>query len=204
MTTQELIDYYKGLLILQYAVQPNALATVDATIKALVQDQVVSKVRDGFDVETAIGAQLDILGKYRGINRTLFGVVADDDWGMMEYGDVDDSLSGWIEYADADPFVNWLEYNDLNGVPYPLTDTQMRRLILLAAQTHSWDGGLGSLDDILYATFGAYVTVVDNQNMSITFQHQSADPDSDGLWAVAVLADVLPHPAGVSYTIVEV
>jgi len=204
MTTQDLIDYYKGLLILQYATQPNALATVDAVIKALVQDQIVSKVRDAFDLETAIGAQLDIVASYRGIPRVVFGVVPDEDWSLMEYSDADNSLYGWMEYSDADPFINWLEYNDLNGVPKSLTDTQMRRLIKLVAGLHSWDGGLGSLDRILFSTFGHYVNVVDNLNMSVVYQHQAIDPDTDGLWDVAILANVLPHPSGVAFTTVEV
>lgn len=205
MTTQEIIDYYKGLLILQYRALGNALAHVDALIAEFIQGQIVSKFRDAFDVTTAVGAQLDILGTFRGINRILFGVAVGDDWSLVPYTDASPgSYFGWGLYATIDPTWNFLQYADLNSVAVALSDSQMRRLIQLQAAFQSSDGTLGNLDNVLYAFFGSYVTVVDNLNMSITYNHQAIDPDTDQLWDMAVLANILPHGAGVSYTVVEV
>lgn len=206
MTTQELIDYYKGLLILQYASQGNAVNTIDLIASAIVQDQIISKVRDGFDVDTAIGAQLDILGQWRGVKRTLFGTVPADDWSLMEYADADDTFDGWMEYADADASVValWLEYVDVDGLPYDLSDTQYRKLIKFAADLSGWDGTLKGIDDILYKWFTTYVTISDNINMTITYTHNSADPDPDTLWDFALLANIVPHPSGVDVSYVEV
>lgn len=205
MTTQDVIDYYKGLLILQYSTQPNALATMDAIIRSFVQDQIASKVRDGFDLETALGMQLDILGQYRGISRVVFGIVPTPVWSLPEAGDTfPGTWLGWTELSDPDPTWNWLQVNDLNSVAYALSDQQMRRLIRLKAAIDSWDGGLGTLDALLFAAFGSYVTVIDNMNGSITYQHSFADPDPDLLWNVAVTAGILPHPCGKSFTVTEV
>lgn len=205
MTTQELIDYYKGLLILQYASLGNALAEMDLIIGVFLQDQILQKVRDGFDLETAIGAQLNILATYRGLSRVVFGATPGNFWSLVPYGDPDpDSYFGWAEYADADPTWNWIQYNDITGVPYVLSDHQLRNLIKLKALVDSWQGGLGDLDDILYTFFTTFVNVVDNENMSITYEHQTADPDPDQLFLMAELAGILPHPSGVSFTVVEV
>lgn len=70
MTTQELINYYADLLIIQYKNQPNAYATVQALTLPTIMDQLPFAVQDAFDIETAVGVQLDVLGKYAGVTRT--------------------------------------------------------------------------------------------------------------------------------------
>lgn len=62
MTTQELIDYYANLLILQYIGQPRAYATIQALVEPTIMDQLPITVQNAFDLETAVGAQLDTIG----------------------------------------------------------------------------------------------------------------------------------------------
>lgn len=205
MTTEDLISYYKALLILQYASLGNALGTVDAFIGELIQDQIIDKVRNAFDLDTAIGRQLDILGTYRGINRVVFGAAPGNFWSLVPYSDaLPGSYFGWAEYNDPVPSWLWEQYHDLDNVSYALSDSQMRRLIKFKALVDSWDGTLGGLDNILYLTFGAEVFLMDNEDMSIIYQHILADPDPDHLFEIAVLAGTFPNPAGVSFTTVEI
>lgn len=87
-TDQELINYYAGLLIVQYAGKPKAYATVQASAKPFVMNQLPLAVQNGFDLNTAIGKQLDILGKYIGISRngnSFTGPVTlnDDDYRIL-------------------------------------------------------------------------------------------------------------------------
>lgn len=201
----DVVNAYTGLLILQYAALPNASAHVQALMQAIVQDQIINKVRTGFNLDTALGAQLDILGTYRGVPREVFGSAPGSYWALVEYADPSPgSYFGIAEYADADPTWNTMQYIDVDSLAYTLTDNQMRRLIKLRAAMESTPFGLADLDNILYSVFGNYVNVVDNENMSIVYQHNHLDPDPDLLWAVTVLAGALPHPAGVSFTVVEV
>lgn len=205
MTTQELIDYYTGLLIMQYSAGGNAVATVQAIMYGLIQEQIVQKVGDGFDLDTAIGVQLTAVGTYRGAPRVVFGIVPGNYWSLVPYADpLPNSYFGWALYADPDPTWKWIQYADLDAFGTPLTDIQLRRLIRFLALTSSSDLTLGDLDNILYATFGIYVNVVDNKDMTITYDHTAADPDPDGLWGIVVLANALPHPAGVAFSVVEV
>jgi hypothetical protein len=206
MTTDELTDYYVSLLIVQYASLNNSTQTMRAIVKTLLQDQIVQQVQDAFDLNTAIGKQLDILGQFVGVSRNAFGLVPNDYWSLPSYSDtLPAAFFGWADYNSTPPLiVHWLQYNDLNGAAYTLTDNQMRRLIGLKAAFSTSGMGLGDIDNILYSYFGPYVNLLDNENMTIIYQHQIADPDPDKLWTVALLENALPHQAGVNVATVEV
>ena len=61
-------EYYSNLLILQYHDKPKAKATIEAVVN-LLPDELIQEVVGGFDIETAVGKQLDILGEYLGVDR---------------------------------------------------------------------------------------------------------------------------------------
>lgn len=73
MTVDELKIYYASLLINQYRDKPKAFATVKAVVDFMVMDLLPTEVRDAFDIETAVGVQLDTLGMYQGIDRYSWG-----------------------------------------------------------------------------------------------------------------------------------
>ena len=207
MLTADVISFYSDLLIIQYASLGNAVGTVQAYIGELVQDQIINQVANAFDLDTAIGNQLNILGSYRGVFREVFGLAAGSYWSLIPYTDpAPNSYFGWATYSGAAPTDLWLQYYDATTFSFSSTmsDHQMRRLIKFKAAYEGAQFTLGTIDQILYATFGVYVNLVDNENMTITYQHQTADPDPDGLWGVAVLGNAIPHPNGVSFSIVEI
>lgn len=61
-------SYYSNLLIMQYHNKPKAKATIESTV-GLLPDDLIMEVINGFDIETAVGKQLDILGEYVGVDR---------------------------------------------------------------------------------------------------------------------------------------
>ena len=61
-------SYYSNLLILEYHNKPKAKATIEATVD-LLPDTLIQEVANGFDLNTAVGKQLDILGEYVGLSR---------------------------------------------------------------------------------------------------------------------------------------
>lgn len=67
----EYTDYYADLLILQYKTQPKARATISALTEKVIADGLLLDVINGFDLLTAEGKQLDILGKYIGLSRNV-------------------------------------------------------------------------------------------------------------------------------------
>ena len=70
-TSQEFQNYYADLLILQYKTQPKARATIKALIKELYGSGSLLDLVNGFNLDTAVGKQLDTLGKYIGLNRQV-------------------------------------------------------------------------------------------------------------------------------------
>jgi hypothetical protein len=88
MTNEELSNYYANLLIFQYINKPKAYAMVAAQVLPVFMDQLPVAVQEAFNVNTAIGVQLDVIGKYVGVSRngyTLSGPVTlgDDDYRQL-------------------------------------------------------------------------------------------------------------------------
>lgn len=76
MTTQELINYYANLLISQYVGKPNAYAHMQTLVTPVIMDQLPLQVQNAYNLtgsSPAIGPQLDVLGKYAGVTRTVNG-----------------------------------------------------------------------------------------------------------------------------------
>lgn len=70
MTTQEIINYYANLLILQYLGKPRAYATIQALVTPVIMDQLPLQVQNAYEINSAVGVQLDVLGKYAGVTRS--------------------------------------------------------------------------------------------------------------------------------------
>lgn len=80
-------EYYSNLLILQYHNKPKAKATVESTVD-LLPDSLIQEVTNGFDLNTAVGKQLDILGKYIGLDRSYIkdgavSLLSDEDYRLL-------------------------------------------------------------------------------------------------------------------------
>lgn len=86
MTLRELTDYYALLLIYEYRGLPRANAQMQLYAKQAVADFLAGQVQTCFVLNSAIGAQLDTLGKYIGINRNV-GLPAEvSSFGFWTYG----------------------------------------------------------------------------------------------------------------------
>ena len=70
MTTAQIAAYYASLLIKQYKGKTRANAHIQAMITPLLMGQIPQALQIGFDSTTAVGPQLDILGKYVGVSRS--------------------------------------------------------------------------------------------------------------------------------------
>ncbi len=68
-----LVQYYADLLIIQYNGKPKATATIKTMVGVILQNGILLDVLDAFNPETAVGKQLDILGKWIGVDRYYLG-----------------------------------------------------------------------------------------------------------------------------------
>ena len=70
MTDTEIIKYYVDLLLMQYRNQPKARGHVEAFVTEVIANKNITEVLNGFDIETSVGNQLDLLAKYVDTQRT--------------------------------------------------------------------------------------------------------------------------------------
>jgi len=85
MNLTDTINYYANLLIIQYRNKPKAVATIKAIVSLFLSDDIFLQVQDAFDLDTAVGVQLDVLGKYTGVSRRGYAfdravTLGDDDY----------------------------------------------------------------------------------------------------------------------------
>lgn len=84
-TIEQLQNYYVNLLIIQYINKPRAREHIEVLARAAIMDLLPLEVRDGFDIDTAVGVQLDVIGQYIGLSRngrdfSGFVTLDDDDY----------------------------------------------------------------------------------------------------------------------------
>ena len=205
----ELIVFYQNTIISQYCDKPKASGTIGALMGGsgelgLIADAIYNQVRDGFDLDTAVGAQLDTLALFRGAPRTFFTLdlsktflqlLSYDDGGIgsgVGISDYDDLPQPPVEYT--------FTYDDF--LPTTLQDGDFRRVIKFLAAVHSSDFSYASLDNILFNFFTDNVNLIVTGNMEITYQHLTSD--SDNLFSIIEQMGLLPTPAGVSFSVSEV
>ncbi len=198
MTDAELIAYYKALLIMQFVNKTRAAATVGVFVGEGVANQIVQTVEDGFDVATAVGAQLDAIATYRGINRNIVGFdFSRAYFSMPSYGGTESGVKGFALYGDTDDWF-FLNYQDADQIIYRMNDTELRTIIQLEAKLQASTLGYGEIEEILFEFFGSYVALTDGRNMTITYTGSSSEPDN--LFKIATETKCLPAPAGVAVT----
>lgn len=190
MTTDE----YLALITQEHADKPKFVATVSASVSPFSKIQeVMRKFVSDFDVDTAIGVQLDQIGLWVGVTR-IVGI----------------PISGYYFSWDdvvADGWDNgiWKGIGDPDSGFVSLPDDLYRSLIKAKIQANHWRGDIAGAYDIINEALSVndVVKIVDNQNMTMTVQIQA-----NKLPAVeqAILtAGYLPiKPAGVqaTYTVV--
>ena len=138
-----LTEYYKDLLIIQYNDKTKARDTIGLLVgNEMIYDLAVA-VRDGFDIDTAIGAQLDILGKYIGSDRIVTGTEFTRDYfGYAAYNDTTFVFKSYTTYPTFVPNGSYF-----GGRRYACTGCNYYPLRLYGA-------GSSSVQSARYRTFG--------------------------------------------------
>lgn len=193
----QIVAYYTNLLIIQYHNQPKAQATIAALIRELTSSAVMLDVRDGYDLETAVGHQLDILGKYIGIDRFYEGQILDGYFAFTNYNEVviPDTKRGFDDYTDF-PSNNgrFLTYHDVLGVGLRLGDDDYRFILKLKILQNNIDHSHKSIDDGIYLFFGDSIRADSPGNMVMYYFVPVAETE---IIKVAIQKKVLPRPMGV-------
>lgn len=186
------LDYYLSKITPQHANKPKFMATVAGLLQPMVDIQsVFESMLTLFDLDTAIGVQLDQIGLWIGIGRRVSVPITN------LYFSFDITGLGFdqgIWFQDFDPSSDVVE----------LDDDTYRSLLRAKVLLNKWDGTKAQLYGVLDAMFrdspGITISVVDNMDMSMSITLGGTQPSS-ALLAVFTTG-ILPFaPLGVALTI---
>jgi hypothetical protein len=151
MTLSEILDYYAGLLIIQYKNKTKAKATVKLMVNQSICDDLVQIEETCFDLDTAIGIQLEILGKIVGVERDIYGLDLGHTYFNFTRYIGSPASDGFGRYADYPEEELFYRYN--NYAIYSLTDFELRSLIYLKIIFNNKYSSFKNLKESIYAKF---------------------------------------------------
>jgi hypothetical protein len=201
--TTSTLEYYRDLLLYEYIAQPKARAHVGALVGAALCDFVALDVQDGFDVETAVGPQLDVIGEYVGFNRNVQAVIQRTWFGVQDYTTYNPAVPavGFTDYTDATVNASsvWYRYEFVSQSTIALTDDEYRYLLKLKIQLNACNMSTAAITKIIWDFFGTDIVLTDNKNMTIGY-HLAAG--ASYLATMAVSQNMIPKPMGVALVVV--
>ncbi len=199
-TLTDAANKYVRLLAFQYADKPKAQAQVLLWTAQALMWGLAWQLADAFTLTTAAGQQLDWIGKYVGVSRnigpptaTFFGLWNSTGGTQNDHG-LRDSTDAGMSGANFDSI--FYDATSHGGVNVALNDLQYQFVINLQIILNSSNGSLASIETFLNQFFPGTVSLVDNQDMTLTYNVDASVP-----LPLSVLEDFLPKPMGVGITV---
>ncbi|WP_043614311.1 DUF2612 domain-containing protein [Chromobacterium violaceum] len=162
------VSKYTGLITSQHASAPRFMAMVQGVCQPFVDLQnLLASIPASYDLDHAIGSQLDAVGAWVGIGRQISAPL------QHVYFSLDTPGIGFDQGSWKGP------YDPDTGLT-SLDDETYRLLIRAKIGANSWDGTLGSSAAILNSIFngGTYVFIQDNGDMTITIGVSGISPSA--------------------------
>ncbi|MFJ7312508.1 DUF2612 domain-containing protein [Pseudomonas sp. NPDC098747] len=149
---------YTRRITSQHADKPKYMSMVEAVIRPITEViAVTNQISPSFDLDTAIGAQLDADGVWIGVSRNIDTPLADV-YFSFDIPGLGFDQGTWKGPLDPDSGVSVLD------------NESYRALLRARIKANHWDGTTESLKDIYDSIFtgDTRVFVEDNQDMSMT------------------------------------
>lgn len=168
---EKLIEYYTNLLILQYRQKDKAQGTIKALTRLIMIFELMKEVENGYDVETAVGVQQDVLGKYIGPSRVITGTTFDRDYyWYLGYTDTPTADQyGFTGYGETPPDAQYRSYSEDNQSLYSLNDAEYREILKLGIILNSSNLSTRETDTLVNDFFDGNVKFNDRFNMTISY-----------------------------------
>lgn len=192
-----LLNYYSNLLIAQYRTKPNMIATTQLLASLPLCDGLPQQLQTCFNLDTAVGAQLNILGAIVGVPRNIYGLdLTHTFFSYTNYIGSPDAI-GFGSYTDS-PYSSSLFRSYYDSATYTLTDFEMRILIKIKILFNNIFSSTKNIIDGLWTLFGNDVSFIDNKNMTVTYN--VVNPYQN-VFIAAQYLNILPRPMGVGLTL---
>lgn len=192
-----LLEYYSDLLIAQYRTQPNMIATTQLLVAQSLCDGLPQQLQTCFALETAVGAQLNILGDIVGVPRNIFGLDLTHTFFAYTNYVGSPAAIGFGSYTNT-PYSQSLFRSYFDSATYTLTDFEMRTLIQIKILFNNIFSSTKNIVDGLWMIFGDNVIFKDNKNMTVDYY--VVNPYQN-IFLAAQYLNILPRPMGVGLTL---
>lgn len=134
---------YTSLITSEHNQQPNFMATVETLVSGFVDGiNLLNTIPASFSIDTAVGVQLDQVGKWVGFSRNVAIPLPPN------YFQLDVVGSGFDQGTWQGPG------NPLSGLVV-LDDDTYRTMLYIKVGANSWDGSLSKMQDIFMAVFSS-------------------------------------------------
>ena len=196
---------YLALIISEHNQKPNFMALVQAVCAGFADvTALLNSMPAAFNLFTAQGAQLDIVGQWIGQGRTVNALITLNFFGYSEVttGIPDEpylksfgELTNPTEYGGA----RWYDLGTTFAATTTLPDNEYLTVLEAVIARNGYNSTIAELEQALYDIFGAPCYVYDYGTLSITvYIPTSATATQEG---IVTNLDILPRPAGVAITI---
>lgn len=208
---QDIKNWAKDLIILQYKRSPKNRKLIDLLVDLIFAENLALQIRDlCLNVEESIGAQLDVVGKWVGIDRFYNAI---DLWeqpytALVNYSNIqDDTYEQWqggyslySNFADNNGgFLTYSAWRETRTKVNQMGDDYFRKLIKLKIIKNSIVFTNKNIDDAIwqwsdgqvYTTWGT---------MEVTYHYPSS---MHNLFQLAVYKNVLLAPTGCTINLIE-
>lgn len=186
---------YADLLIWQYRNKPKAVATIKLIESIIAQGFVdLYQLQNVLNIETAIGHQLDLVGKHVGQGRVVNGYQLRKFFGFRgsphALGFSRGKSDGGQWYRRRDPLADSVR----------LSDEDYRFLIKCRILKNYQTGTLPNLIEACRFIFGDGCHVIDNYDMTVSVSVSVSNQNISDFKKFAINhLDILPRQAGVQY-----
>lgn len=189
------IEYYKELMLYQYINSGKARATIGLLVSQALVDLLPNDLADAFNIDSAVGDQLDILGEYIGLSRTVSIPLQKTYMNMADQDALPGAYRGFSDYnseINRDYYLR--NYIENKKGTINLLDDEYRTLLKLKILTNHSTHTLNEINQALYDTFGMNIYVKDYMNMGMLY---IATNSYKNMANYAASLNVLPKPMGV-------
>ena len=168
----QLVPYYLNLLALQYKNKPNLTSLLTAVVTKMIIADLIIKVRDGYNINTATGPQLDILAKYAGVSRIVSGIpFFNTGFGYLTYIETPPVLEigPYGQYAVTPPTTEVFFQYATSPTEYSMTDAQLSQVLPGRILLNYSGLSLADFDNVLFGLFGANYDIIETAPMTVSF-----------------------------------
>jgi hypothetical protein len=182
------VEKYTSLITSEHADKPNYMAMIQGTCQPFADmHDVLSSISALYDLDVAVGAQLDTVGQWIGISRNLNEAIAD------VYFAFDTSGVGF------DQGVWYAPYDPISGL-VSLPDDHYRLLLRAKILNNSWPCNTPTAYTLLqdfFAPLGFTVFIIDPANLTMALGIIGASPPDPLLLALMTSGELNLRPAGI-------